>query len=268
LGEVEPQAYRDWLSILASGDPAQFERVARDPVAVAKLNDPQETYAFDLVGIDSHATRLVPPPTFAGDTMAVQMAELYWQALTIDVPFREYETNASIATAVTDLNAFSHPLSSGPVGKIELRSLFRGETAGDLIGPYVSQFLWLDVPYGIKTFDQRYRFPSRNQTFLTEFAEWLACQRGAEASVKLKLDAEPRYICSNRKLAEYVHQDFSFQTYLNAALIMLRFGREALSPTNPYRIKNSVWRYHAWKQKHLNAYRRSGSDRAKRRLLP
>jgi hypothetical protein len=64
LGEVEPQAYSDWLSILASGDPGQFERVPRDPVAVAKLNDPQATYAFDLVGIDSHATRLPPPPNF------------------------------------------------------------------------------------------------------------------------------------------------------------------------------------------------------------
>jgi membrane-associated phospholipid phosphatase len=234
LGEVDGQAYRDWLSILASGDPALFERVPRDPRAVAKLNDPQATYAFDLVGIDSHATRLAPPPTFSSDAMAVEMAELYWQALTIDVPFRDYETNALVAAAVTDLNAFSHPLGSRPAGKVEVGSLFRGETAGDLIGPYVSQFLWLDVPYGIKVFDQRYRFPSRSQTFLTEFAEWLACQRGAEASAKLRFDAEPRYICSNRELAEYVHQDFSFQTYLNAALIMLRFGGEALSPTNPY----------------------------------
>jgi hypothetical protein len=234
LGEVEPQAYSDWLSILASGDPGQFERLPRDPVAVAKLNDPQATYAFDLVGIDSHATRLPPPPNFASAKMAADMAELYWQALTIDVPFRSYETDALIKAAVTDLNAFSHPPGATPPGKITTGTLFRGETAGDLVGPYMSQFLWLDVPYGIKTFDQRYRFPSRNQQFLTQFDEWLACQRGAEAARKLKFDSEPRYICSSRELAEYVHQDFSFQTYLNAALIMLRLGREALSPTNPY----------------------------------
>jgi hypothetical protein len=43
------------------------------------------------------------------------------------------------------------------------------------------------------------------------------------------------FICSNRELAEYVHQDFSFQPYLNAVLIMLRFEEDALSPTNPYR---------------------------------
>jgi hypothetical protein len=73
--------------------------VPRDPVAIAKLNDPQATYAFDLVGIDSHATRLPPPPNFASATMAVDMAELYWQALTIDVPFRSYETDALIKAA-------------------------------------------------------------------------------------------------------------------------------------------------------------------------
>jgi hypothetical protein len=235
LGEVEPSAYADWVSILTRGDPGQFERIPRDPLAVARLNDPQATYAFDLVGIDSHATHLPPPPAFASRAMAVEMAELYWQALTADVPFQKYEMSPLIPAALSDLSAFSHPLGSSVGAKITAGTLFRGETAGDLIGPYISQFLWLEIPYGIKTIDQRYRLPGRSQYFLTEFAEWLACQRGAEPAVRLQFDSNPRYICSNRELAEYVHQDFSFQTYLNAALIMFRFGSEALSPTNPYR---------------------------------
>ena len=235
LGEVEPNAYADWVSILTRGDPGQFEQIPRDPLAVARLNDPQATYAFDLVGIDSHATHLPPPPAFASRAMAVDMAELYWQVLTADVPFQNYEASPLIAAALSDLNAFSHPPGSSPAGKITSGTLFRGETVGDLVGPYISQFLWLEIPYGIKTIDQRYRFPSRNQYFLTDFAAWLACQRGADPAVKLQFDSQPRYICSSRELVEYVHQDFSFQTYLNAALIMLRLGGEALSPTNPYR---------------------------------
>ena len=235
LAEVEPAAYADLVSILTRSDPNLFEHMPRDPMAITKLNDPQATYAFDLVGIDSHATHLPPPPAFASAAMAVEMAELYWLALTADVPFQSYETSPLITAALSDLNAFSHPLGSSPAGKITSARLFRGETVGDLIGPYVSQFLWLDIPYGIKTFDQHYRFPSRNQHFLTEFAAWLACQRGAEPAAKLQFDSQPRYICSSRDIAEYVHQDFSFQAYLNAALIMLRLGGEALSPTNPYR---------------------------------
>jgi len=235
LGEVEPDAYTTWLSILKLGDPGQFERVPRDPAAVARLNNPQATYAFDLVGIDSHATHLPPPPAFASRAMAVEMAELYWLALTADVPFQNYAVNPLVLAALSDLNAFSHSLGSSPVGKITYQTLFRGETAGALIGPYISQFLWLDIPYGIKTIDQRYHSPGRNQYFLTEYSEWLACQRGVEPAMRLQFESQPRYICSNRELAEYVHRDFSFQTYLNAALIMLGFGDDALSPTNPYR---------------------------------
>ena len=234
LGEVKLDSYAAWISILAGGDPGQFERIPRDPLAVAKLNDPQATYAFDMVGIDSHATHLPPPPAFASAEMAVEMAELYWQALTADVPFQNYEASPLIAAALSDLNAFSTPGSS-LAGKITSGTLFRGETVGDLIGPYISQFLWLDIPYGIKTIDQRYRFPRRNQHFLTDFAAWLACQRGAQSAAKLQFDSLPRYICSSREIVEYVHQDFSFQAYVNAALIMLTLGGEAFSPTNPYR---------------------------------
>ena len=118
IGEVKLDSYAAWVSILASGDPGQFEHAPRDPLAVAKLNNPQATYAFDMVGIDSHATQLPPPPAFASVEMAVEMAELYWQALTADVPFQTYEENPLIAAAVSDLNAFSCPLVPGPVGKI------------------------------------------------------------------------------------------------------------------------------------------------------
>jgi len=49
--------------------------------------------------------------------------------------------------------------------------VFRGETSGDLVGPYLSQFLWLDIPYGIKTIEQRYPVPNRDQSFLTDYSE-------------------------------------------------------------------------------------------------
>jgi hypothetical protein len=235
LGEVKPEAYKHWLAILAAGDPKGFERVPRDPTATVKLNNPQAAYAFDLVGVDPHATRLPPPPAFASARMACEMAEVYWLALTADVPFREYGSHPLIAAALADLNAFSAPLGPSPHRKLAPDTLFRGETRGDLAGPYVSQFLWLDVPYGNTTIEQRYRSPTRGQGFLTDYKEWLACQSGVGTGARLRFDPEPRFICGNRELAEFVHRDFSFQSYLNAALIMLAFGESALSPTNPYR---------------------------------
>jgi hypothetical protein len=134
-----------------------------------QLNNPQATYAFDMVGVDSHATHLSPPPAFASAHMACEMAEVYWQALLRDVPFRAYDSHPLVAAAVADLNAFAHPLRARGGQPVTPGTLFRGDTAGDLIGPYLSQFLWLDIPYGIKTIDQRYRFPIRGQSFLTDY---------------------------------------------------------------------------------------------------
>jgi hypothetical protein len=233
-GEVDAQAFAA-VSVLSSGDPSGFETIPRDPNAETGLNDPQATYAFDLVRLDGAATSLDPPPAFASALMATDMAEVYWRSLTRDVPFRDYETDPLVAAAVADTNAFTAPLTSGSGAKPTPATVFRGETRGDIIGPYLSQFLWLDIPYGIKTVEQRYSVPSRGQSFLTAYAEWLACQRGAMPRSTAAFDATPRFICSARELAEYVHRDFSFQPYMNAALIMLALGKDALSPTNPYR---------------------------------
>jgi hypothetical protein len=90
LGEVDPEAYRKWLAILASGDPAEFEHAPRDPHAVERLNDPQATYAIDLIGPDATALRFPASPAFASERMAAEVIELYWLALMRDVPFREY----------------------------------------------------------------------------------------------------------------------------------------------------------------------------------
>jgi hypothetical protein len=234
-GEVDAEAFATFVSVLSGGDPSGFETIPRARDAQVELNDPQATYAFDLVGLDSAATSLEPPPAFASAQMATDMAEVYWRSLTRDVPFRQYESDPLVAAAVTDLNAFTEPLTSATGEKPTPATVLRGETRGDVIGPYLSQFLWLDIPYGIKTIEQRYSVPSRGQSFLTDYAEWLACQRGARPRSGLAFDATPRFICSARELAEYVHRDFSFQPYMNAALIMLALGKDALSPTNPYR---------------------------------
>jgi hypothetical protein len=94
-----------------------------------------------------------------------------WLALTRDVPFRVYDTDALVAAAVADINAFAEPLTSDAGTKWTPATVFRGETSGDLVGPYLSQFLWLDIPYGIKTIELRYTVPNRDQSFLTDYSE-------------------------------------------------------------------------------------------------
>src|SRR5262249_6410382 len=119
-------------------------------------------------------------------------------------------------------------------GKLTPFTLFRGITPGDLVGPYVSQFLWQTIPFGATSLHQREKYPVRGQDFLVIYEDWLASQRGMRGERKLILDSQPRYIHNNRDLAEYVRRIFSIQPYLNAALLALSFGEPALSPSNPY----------------------------------
>src|SRR5262249_60943911 len=158
--EREPRALATLVRLLPSGTPNGSETTPRPRNPEFELNDPQATYAFDLVGLDSAATSLEPPPAFASARMATDMAEVYWRALARDVPFREYESHPLVAAAVTDLNAFTEPLTFGSGQKPTPATAFRGESRGDVIGPYLSQLLWLRVPYGIKTIEQRYAGPA------------------------------------------------------------------------------------------------------------
>jgi hypothetical protein len=239
LGEVDPSAFAAFVITLKQGSADDFERLPRAKEAVERLNDPQAMSAFGLSGADSTSVQLPPPPRFASPEMAAEMGELYWLALLADVPFRRIEADALAEAAARDLSAFSGARVFGDVGSVTPSMLFRGDAAGDRPGPIISQFLWMDIPFGNKVVDQRYSFPTASQAFLIEWEEWLACQRGAAPSGVLRFDEAPRYIASGRDLAEFVRRDFSFQTYMNAALIMLRLaarhGNDVLSSTNPYR---------------------------------
>lgn len=234
LGEVDPAAFARFVEIIERGDPAGFDRVPRDAVAVERLNDPQATFAYDFFAADGQADAIAPPPTFASARMAVEMGELYWHALTRDVPFANFSSDPSIAAAASDLNAFSEPLEAGRPKAMSPGTLFRSAFAGAAKGPYLSQFLWLDVPYGPTTIVQRYRAPLPDQGFLTGSDAWLACQRGAAMTEKVEY-GDKRWIATCGDLAAYVHRDFSFQAFMHATLIAMSYGAQALSPSNPYR---------------------------------
>lgn len=112
-------------------------------------------------------------------------------------------------------------------------SLFRGTTPGDLAGPYISQFLWHDVPYGATPIVQRIGTATPGIDYMSSFDNWLAIQNGA-MSMRNGRDPTPRFIRNSRDLTRYVHQDFTYQAFLNACLILL--GTNApFDGSNPYK---------------------------------
>ena len=232
LGEGDRTAYAALRAALTTGQATAFEALPLG--GQIPLVNPQAAYAFDLEGLDPHHVAIPAPPAFWSAEMAAEMVELYWQALTRDVPFAAYETHPLIQEAAADLSrcsAFRGPRANG---RVTPATLFRGPTPGDLTGPYLSQFLWLDVPSGMLTLVQRGRVPIAGDDYMTTYPDWLAIQRGMPPARPNVLDATPRYLRHGRDLSTYVHKDFTYQAFLNAGLILLAM-RAPFQATNPYR---------------------------------
>jgi hypothetical protein len=231
LGEVDLLAYTALTNALETGQPAAFEAIPLG--GRVKLANPLAAYAFELEGDDPHQFTMIAPPTFRSGETAGEMIELYWQALTRDVPFALYDTHLLTNAAAADLSkssAFRGPKENGAVTPV---TLFRGDTHDDLTGPYLSQFLWLDVPAGTLTTVQRNRVHVTDDDYMIAYPEWLNIQRGFPPARVNVIDPTPRYLHTGRDLAAYVQRDFSYQAYLHACLILLAM-RAPLKDDNPY----------------------------------
>lgn len=232
LGEVEPLAYQKFLGAVEQGTAEAYEGVPLG--GTAKLVNPMAGVAFALEGADSYHLAIPAPPAFASAWEASEMAEVYWQALTRDVAFSSYAADPVVLQAADDLSRFTDFRGPKAGGKVTPATLFRASTAGDLAGPYISQYLFKDVPYGMYTIKQQLRAPVPNVEHLTNYVEWLGVTRGLAPFSSLTFDATPRHIRNGRDLSEYVHRDFTYQAFLNAALILLSQGTP-FDPANPYR---------------------------------
>ena len=226
LGEVDVDAFRALVLAILTERSAAFENVPLG--GTVKLANPQAAFSFQLDGADNFAHTMPPPPNFASEDEAAEIAEVYWQSVTRDISFDNFATDTTIQAAVQDLNRFKR------FNGVTVNSLFRGETPGDGIGPYISQFLYKDIPYGSSSIPQTFRTPLAGQAFMTSYPEWLNVQNGSIPTGILSFDPTTRYIRNGRDLGSYVHTDYTFQAFLNAALIMLRYGGAALSVSNPY----------------------------------
>ena len=302
LGEVELSAYEGLLRALNTGNPDEFARLTMG--GSATLKSPQSGLAYEMVGPDSHHLFLPPPPAFSSAEEAAEMAELYWQALTRDVNFLDYETNAltnaaavdlsrlsdfrgprparsmptrspaaftgsasaestatgendaaeaEAITAQTPLQSFTAPRRRAHSGAVTTATLFRGTTPGDLTGPYLSQFLWKDIPYGAQTISQRIRTTLAGDDYLTAYDAWLEAQRTrGDVNLPNRYDTNLRYIRNSRDLSEWVHLDLPFQAYYNTVFVLAGMGAP-VDAGNPYATSKTEYGFVTFGPPHLAA---------------
>lgn len=247
FGEVDANAYDALLRAIESGQPEDFDALPMGgtfPDTQRKLVDPQAAFAFALEGADSHSLAIPPAPAFASLEQAGEIVENYWMALLRDVPFEDYGTHTLALAAMDDLSGLSDFRGPKINGRVTAQTLFRDVLPGTTVGPYLSQFLLMPVPFGADYIEQRMRTPVPGEDFLTQFPQFLSAQRGEQPTQRLRFDAQRRYIRNGRDLGQWVHVDVLFQAYFHALLIMLA-GPDAsdfnsgglgvpFDPANPY----------------------------------
>ncbi|MEP6901372.1 MAG: phosphoesterase, partial [Actinomycetota bacterium] len=237
-GEVVLSAYNALLDALRTGNPAAFELVPMG--GDRKMTNPQCGLAFDLEGKDCFSMVQTPPPAFASRENAAEIAENYWMALLRDIPFSDYPANPIAAAAAADLTQFGADFKGAKDtnGQVTPQVLFRGLTAGDKSGPYLSQFLYKPCFFGANEINQKIRtvktIADGGANYMTDFASWLAVQNGISPSQGDLFDATPRYMRNGRDIGQWVHIDVLFQAYFQAFLVIASLGvpNDAGNPYN------------------------------------
>jgi hypothetical protein len=243
LGIPNPQAFASLVYALKTRRFEDFERIIVGTPGGgpnSKLNAPQGALAFDLEGRDAFATVIPPAPSVSSDITAAEQVEHYWAALLRDVPFSKYGTNSLVAAAIADMNNLSFLQCSKNYEypyPVTPQNLFRGQIYrgdGNVLGPYISQFLLQPAIMGQVWFDQRQWTFVPGRDFLTSVPEFQRIENGQEPTDSLVFDPIQRFIRDGRDLAAYPHNDVLFQAHYVASLVLPQLGFPLIgAPLNP-----------------------------------
>jgi hypothetical protein len=249
LGEVDPVAYAAYLNAIRSGQPSDFENIPLG--GNVRLTNPQAGLAFSLQGADSADLFEPPSPSVASQERADEAVENYWMALLRDVPFTGYASDSVAAQACSELSQLSAFKGPRTNDQVTPQTLFRGFTAGDVIGPYISQFLLQPVSFGAMPLRQQYATYQAGLDYMTDFGSWLAVQNGQGPFGPNVIDPQLRYLRSGRDVSAWVHVDLLYQAYFMAMLWLLR--NATLNAGNPYSNSRTQVGFGTFGPPHINA---------------
>ncbi|HME12472.1 MAG TPA: vanadium-dependent haloperoxidase [Candidatus Acidoferrum sp.] len=234
LGQVDLNSFHSLRHALKTGEPADFEEIILG--GQRKQNGPQGGFAFDLEGTDAYqfGAPLVPPaPALASDWNAAELVELYWASLLRDVPFTQYETNATVAQAAAELSGLQAYQGPRVGGQVTPGVLFRGGFPGELLGPYISQFFIKPTAMGAQPITQLQTTYMPNLDYGADFATWLDIQNGVDTGLRNQVDPQLRCMHNGRDLGAWTHVDVLYQGYFAAYLVLSSIGAP-VNPGSPY----------------------------------
>jgi membrane-associated phospholipid phosphatase len=182
-----------------------------------KLVDPTACWGVDYMGHPAICYPMKGIPCLSSHYFVWCLAELYWMALCRDVPFDQYQNSDLIKRAVRSMNSIN--------GNFITDTIFRGHSAGDKTGPYISQFLILDYPEGGWKHSAKLPVPPALD-YMISWTTATSVQSGIVTETAAPLLA-PRYIVTGRDLTMYVHSDEPCQAFYRACNILLSLNIQA-----------------------------------------
>jgi membrane-associated phospholipid phosphatase len=196
------------------------QKIVQVSATCPKLVDVYCTIDNEVMGIYKSTYIIQDAPNLTSEHSAAELLELYGMALSRDVLISEWSTSSIVQNILSHLNLVKDNLHA-PLenGNITVKTLFRGPTTGDLIGPYVSQFLYYPVQFGALPVEQKYQIPAPND-FMKTIPDFLNIWNGGNPTQTIqKLGV--RHLLTIRDCANYIHLDPMWQPFFTAASILL-----------------------------------------------
>lgn len=244
-GLASSRSFSQLRTAMNSGKQSDFEKINMG--GAKRFKNPLAAYTFDMVGWDASQLSIPEAPSIKSKETASEMVELYWMALARDVPFNEYGTSPIIAAAISELNSLTDYKGVKPV---TADNIFRMDIEGCLTGPFISQFLLKDAPTYAHTLPAAIKTAKPNKDYLTDYTFWLANQNGFQPGV-VEFDSQDRYIRNARDLGHFMHLDYLFEAFLNAANIIRNELKAPLDVGNPYVASSTMDGFGTFDYPHL-----------------
>lgn len=198
-GLVDEVAFKRLIKAFTDRDIKELDKVDAD------LVNPSAGWSTDVYGDCFKVVDWPSVPPLDGRVMTANMVELYGMSLCRDIPFSDYTSSPRIdyvASGLNMLSAYNGPAS----GHITGTTIFRGNTKGDLVGPFISQFLFADIPDCCGYKCHQYPCCPPGVNYMTSENQVEACQSGRTMETG-QFPERSRYITTLRDLSAAVYRD-------------------------------------------------------------
>ena len=266
--------YKKLLKALKTGKQSDYNAIHLAPGNKRVLSNPQAASTLSNEGADSSSFLMLPAPNLSSAHMASDMLETYGMMICRDIHFEDYGTgknedsNGSGGSITSDIAAVLNSLENDPMrprgqsNTVDAHVLFRGSSAGDLIGPYVSQYLIQPLfPYSpvgrgpfvaglleVSNLDKDIfaipqRMPIANKReFGVSWNDFIAIQNGQvpkEYAANDYNQTSKRYLVDGRDMGSYVNIDSPCDPYYSTLNILI-YRNFPFSPVFPYTNGSTV----------------------------